>query len=422
MRNTAVLGLGILFASLFVSVVGEKQAHAEKCPLVLIILDRSGSMTSDVPNSGGKDRWEVAIDAITRLVNLRGDQLPFGLLTFQEGGSSCNDFSMEARISPANGTKMQIISNLGTLMPAGLTNTGHAVREGARMMSAALAADPSRPKGFIILITDGEPTCEEGSTDALTYTVQQIGLAHDNNIDTFVVGFEGRTATETTNLSAALNMMAQAGGQPCTNCMLAGSPINWYNANSPQSLDAAIDAITNAIVSGEFGGGMCDDSCVTQGCDAGKICKDLKCVDDPCANLRSTCPADSYCWTDGTSGGCRPACAVACDPNTQYCSQDGSRCIDRQPCNMTCSVPGQVCFEGRCITDPCLWTQCPAGLTCASGAGTCSGNLTGGGGRGGRSRGGCDVSPSATDGGLGLAALGLLGLALALRSRRSRAR
>lgn len=417
MRNSVVAGL--LFAFVFGAVsLAAGEARAEKCPLVVIVLDRSGSMDTTVPGTS-KSRWQVATEALTQLVQTKGDQLPFGLLTFTElNFASCTDFSAEAKISPATGTKQMILQQLMTLMPADGTNTGQAVDKAVEMINQQLTTDPSRTKGFIILVTDGAPACAPSGQSEPKFTVDRIAAAKAAGVDTFVVGMPGVVID-------AMNMMSAAGGHPCSGCTSGGQAVSFYDASSPQALQQALDAITSSITMGEFGGGMCDDSCVTNGCDAGKICVNAACITDPCAGYRDTtnpkCAPGDYCWTDGTSGGCRPACSVACTAD-EFCSMDGTRCLPKNLCNQTCSVPGQICVDGKCKDDPCRFTVCPAGTMCATGYGTCSGTLSGGGGRGGRGKGGCEMNPTGAEGGALFGMLALLGLAFAFRARRTRAR
>ncbi len=62
-----------------VPVVGK----AAKCPLVTIVLDRSGSMDTVDPGNT-LTRWAIARLAITKLVNDYQNRLPLGSLTFKK--------------------------------------------------------------------------------------------------------------------------------------------------------------------------------------------------------------------------------------------------------------------------------------------------------------------------------------------------
>jgi hypothetical protein len=219
----------------------------------------------------------------------------------------------------------------------------------------------------------------------------------------------------------------------------------FYAADNGAALNAAIDAISQQIT-GEFGG-VCNDSCYANGCmNAGEICYGGKCVTDPCANVKSTCPPGDYCYTTGNSPGtCVKPCTRPC-PTGQLCNTlgncvadpcaavtcaQGQACANGQcitdNCTATGCPTGLLCYQGSCVDDPCHYVStgnasgCPTGLQCIAGTGACVGSLTSGGGPGGAGRnhgGGCELVGG---GPAGLFAGGLLLLtAFALRLRRRR--
>jgi uncharacterized protein YegL len=420
MRSSSFVLLGA-----FVAVLGStRTASAAKCPLVQVVLDRSGSML------GAK--WSAATSSLTDLVTKKGDRWPFGLLTF----SDCGDFAGETSIAANNGTKQQILSALSTQTPSGSTNTAGGIDEAMRMIQLGLAADPGRMnKAFIILVTDGDPTCSGNGMNAMDYTIARIEAARQRGVKTFVIGMQGATA-------ANLERMAVAGGAPCTTCTnSSGAPIKYYDATDPAKLAAELSKVTDAIEQGE-GAGACDDSCYSNGCPVNQVCVAGGCKDNPCAGY-SLCPPDAYCYTDGTSAPvCRPACRTTC-PADHYCDPTGN-CVPK-PCPgpncgcdaVECPFPveilpsgGQQCIAGKCVDNACLFLTCPAGTTCDPFYNSCSGDLGGGGapdmggggsggGRGGR--GGCDLaggSPASSGGLLLVGAMALL-VGRMMRSRRA---
>jgi len=422
-------------------------AEAAKCPLVTIVLDRSGSMDSTPGPGATMSKWDIAVAAITKLVNDYQNRLPLGFVTFQEG-SSCTDFSAEAVIDPKVNNGPTILAKLNALMPAGGTNSGQGVRKATQAITMGLSAEPERPGGYIILITDGEPLCSEACIHPTTmmssggdpdYTTCEIEKSAVKNVKTFVVGFGQLQGTAVT----AMNAFAVAGQEPCMGSGCAGK--QFYAADSPASLQSAIDAITSTIA-GEFSGGQCDDSCYSNGCpNVGEICVQGKCKADPCASLTTCAPGD-YCYTDGNSPGtCIKACDKVC-PDGEVCTPSGicqvdlcasgavscpadqvckdGNCVANNCGDMGC-LPGFICYQGSCIDDPCRYVTtngvpgCPDGHTCVSGTGACAASLTSGGGMGGGRRGGtgCDFSTGAATA-PALAAFALLALALVLRKRR----
>jgi Mg-chelatase subunit ChlD len=430
-----------LFAGILVAPVA---AEAAKCPLVTIVLDRSGSM--DAVDSGQtQSRWDIAVDAITKLVNDYQNRLPLGFVTYQDS-LSCDDFSAEAVIDPKVNNGAMILAKLTSLQPAGGTNTGQGVRKGVAGITMGLSAEPDRPGGYVILITDGEPFCPETCvrpngagtvTSDPQYTACEIEKAAAKMIKTFVVGFGALPTNAQTNM----NTFAVAGGAPCMGAGCNGKM--YFAADSPASLDAAIKAITETIA-GEFSGGQCDDSCYSNGCpNAGEICVKGRCKADPCANLTTCAPGD-YCYTDGTSPGtCIKACNQVC-PAGEVCTTSGT-CQTDLCASLTCNSgevckdgncvqdacsekgcdPGYICYQGACIDDPCRYVTtngtpgCPEGHMCVNGTGACAATLTTGGGTGGKRGGGtgCDFGGVPAPG-VAFGALALLMVALLLHARR----
>jgi hypothetical protein len=369
----------------------------------MIVLDISGSMDDTPSGSGtGPTKLDIAKKAITRLLSRYGTRMPFGLTTFSNTTSDCYD-GIDIAVEPADGTATQIASTVNALVANSTTNTGEAIKTVA-MDPAMMAADPG---AYILLITDGEPNCPDPSSASdPAYTVSQIQAAATAGIKTFVIGFGQLPSAD----QAAMNMMADAGGEPCmaTSC----GTKHFYSAESDTALNDAIDAISQVII-GEFGG-QCDDSCYANGCpNAGDICVQGMCAPNPCATVADTCPPGQFCYTDGTSAGtCIMACPRPC-PTGQVCNM--GVCMT-DPCATASCVMGQVCVNGACVTDPCaalscdshyickngmcvddpcLYITCPPGALCQGGTGQCVGSgmdqTTGGTTSGNRASHGCDL-------------------------------
>ena len=175
------------------------EARAAKCPNVMLVLDRSGSM-ADPPDANGKDtKWGLLQKAVHKVIGQYGDRVPFGLemYTFSALGFP-DDITCYAQtridVEPAHGTAGAILKLIDNSMPDGGTNTGEAIK---RANADAALRDSTR-SNFIILITDGDPNCNSGDSCiscAAGFTIKQIQAAAANNIHTFVVGFDGTTAS-----------------------------------------------------------------------------------------------------------------------------------------------------------------------------------------------------------------------------------
>src|SRR5262245_30912864 len=133
-------------------------ARAGRCPNVMLVLDRSGSMASDIsgdPEPWGPSKWEILQQAVFTIVGHYGDQAPFGLELFTSNANNNAECYSDTRISvePEHGTADQItmlVSKARPLMGGG-TNTGEAIQRAAE---DPVLNNPTR-REFIILVTDG---------------------------------------------------------------------------------------------------------------------------------------------------------------------------------------------------------------------------------------------------------------------------
>jgi hypothetical protein len=209
------------------------------CPSVMIVLDGSGSM--DLAPDGSfttPTKMTLAKQAIQTMVTNHGDQVPFGFTSFQ--GDICTAGAgdmVNIVVEPAGGTKGAVINAANAVTANGGTNTLLAVQK--------VAADPkmhdtSRPGSYVVLITDGEPTCS--GDPAMTVSAIMTAANAFYPMRTFVVGFGALPTADQT----AMDQMAQAGGQPCSGASCNGH--QFYAADSGTALNSTIDAIVTQIV------------------------------------------------------------------------------------------------------------------------------------------------------------------------------
>lgn len=357
-------------------------AHgAERCPNLVIVLDRSGSMSRNPAGAVEPDinrrKWTIAVRALKDLLAKYDGQLPIGLSLYSSDGS-CGAGSL--LVPPAYGTRAQIAMQLDASSPAGNTPTSSTVRNVAMHM----ALRDSGRKQFILLITDGEPNCVAAGQNAIDDTVAAITAARNQRppITTFVVGFGALPPAA----HEAMNRMAVAGGAPDnTNPMY-----RYYRADDAASLTAALDAILQ-VVTGEFGMAACDDRCYSHPCPSGQKCIRGTCQADPCAGRN--CPAGQFCHTDGSQPGeCVSPCLMSC-PAGQRCDRGacvpdpcGGPCGPERRCNQATGAcepdpacqalmprcrPPLFCVNGQCVDDPCTLVSCPAGTSCVPWSGMC---------------------------------------------------
>jgi len=218
---------------------------------ILMVLDRSGSMEDvpeGAPSGSTTTKWQIVVPAMEQIVTATQSSISWGLKTFPEaasdGKSDCAgplgntpDVPMAAK----DGTTMN--TTIAATTPNGNgTPTGDAIKAATAYFMTV--SDPN-PK-YLLLATDGEPTCVGTSNDsdsAGPYAVQAVSDALSAGFPTFVVGI----ATTKTNSNARLNALAQAGGEgnPSTNPLAS----HYYLANDASGLQAALQAITGQISS-----------------------------------------------------------------------------------------------------------------------------------------------------------------------------
>ena len=377
---TKVLVLGLAVLGLLL-LGGAGKAQASKCPNLVIILDKSGSMTES-PSGGsappGGSKWELAKTAIKELVKTYDGQLPIGLALFASD-SGCGAARLD--IPPDYETAGKITMLIDSKQPDSSTPTSEAITS---ISKEAVLHDPSRQQ-YMLLLTDGAPNCASGEP---TTTVNAIKSAHmqSPSITTFVLGFGSLPASAAT----AMDDMAVAGGAPSV-----GTPRKFYTAEDLTTLKAALEKIFSVVL-GE-GTGLCDDSCYAPdvGCPTpGDVCIRGKCQQNPCAGI--SCGPGLYCYTDGVSPGrciapCKKACqsgyrceqgvcvpsacpsfciaGYVCNAQTGRCEKD-PLCPDNPPRREQCRVPS-ACQYGQCVDDPCRFVRCPAGSLCVPWNGSC---------------------------------------------------
>lgn len=212
---------------------------------ILLLLDRSGSMKEKPSGSSGSDsKWKLVVPAVSEVVTATDATISWGLKAFPEGeGEECIADSVTSAvpvtIAPSNAAA--VTAQVMMLTPEGNgTPTGDAVKAAVDYLKGL--TDPN-PK-FILLATDGEPSCGSssgGSTNARTYAVQAVADAASAGIKTVVVG----VATTKSSATQALNDMALAGQMPQTSADPAAP--KYYLASTKDELVHALTEITGQV-------------------------------------------------------------------------------------------------------------------------------------------------------------------------------
>jgi Mg-chelatase subunit ChlD len=218
---------------------------------ILIVLDRSASM-NDPPDgqpSGSPSKWSLVVPGVNEVVTTTASAVSWGLKVFPEGeGSECIAGSVTSAIpvaiAPNNAAAVTAAVTATTAAGNG-TPTGDAIKAAVTYLQTL--TDPN-PK-FILLATDGEPSCAgttKDSTTARTYAVQAVADAVTAGFKVFVVG----VATTKTTATQALNDMAAA-GQEATG---GSNPLanKFYLASTQDQLVTALQTITGQVASCTF--------------------------------------------------------------------------------------------------------------------------------------------------------------------------
>ena len=163
-------------------------------PEVMILLDRSASMT------GGWDDVRAAVQALTEDFDERAR---FGLTVFPED-IACDPGRV--LVEPAINAGADIERALSNIVPDGLTPTDGALSEVAQHFE-----DNKGPLRYVVLVTDGGPTCVGDAQAPSVQAASEAALEAmealtDAGVRTYVLGIQ------TPEAAGVLDALAEAGG------------------------------------------------------------------------------------------------------------------------------------------------------------------------------------------------------------------
>ena len=207
---------------------------------ILFVLDYSWSMCMDpsaplsqlnCATDPAKAKWSILVEAMKAAVPTLPDNSYSAMVYYPDvvdSGSVCKVAQGPkvalALTGPAGSAqRMALISKLPTLLtdnsPVASTPTGDALQ--AMYAYYANTPDSATPGAsrYIVLITDGKPTCAGSAANAPAAITAAVGKANLANpaVHTFVVGVPGSEGVRTT-----LSQAAKAGGTASTNCSDTG--------------------------------------------------------------------------------------------------------------------------------------------------------------------------------------------------------
>jgi hypothetical protein len=216
---------------------------------ILMVLDRSGSMIDipeGAPSGSTTTKWQIVVPSLEAVVSATQSSISWGMKSFPEtytdsmddcGGGVTN--AIDVKVAATDGTQMN--NAITALTPAGKgTPTADAITQAAAYLATLTDTNPK----YLLLATDGEPTCigtTKDSTNAGPAAVTAVANAFKAGFPTFVVGISTSKASDNTELTA----MAKAGGEPIP----VANPLahNYYLADNGDMLVSAMEAITGQI-------------------------------------------------------------------------------------------------------------------------------------------------------------------------------
>jgi hypothetical protein len=247
---------------------------AKTIPDFMIVLDRSQSMKPDCTSDdifasfecgrqnvrcdqaphmgtticGGTvlstlDRWTPAVGAVKSLTQMFEARVNFGLTVFpgpQQGGRQADACATGTlRVPLGLKTATAIATELDMTMPTGRTPTGPTLEVVVQQVEAKKGAlDMDLQPQYVLLVTDGAPTCPGMNTmnnpEAHQATITAIDKLAKLGVKTYVIGYD---ASVDPMLAMQLTEYAQHGG---TN--------NFFAVQDGPSLVAQFAAITTVAV------------------------------------------------------------------------------------------------------------------------------------------------------------------------------
>ncbi|HKU39394.1 MAG TPA: vWA domain-containing protein [Polyangiales bacterium] len=223
---------------------GEHRFDLERKPAeLLLVLDRSASM-EDAPDgaSDSTPKWDLVVPAVNQVIQATDATISWGLKVFPEGeGDECIAASVTNRIdvelAAMNAAKVTGAISMTTPKGNG-TPTGDAITQGLKYLQSLPDTNPK----YMLLATDGEPSCPKPSDSARPHAVQSIAMAAAAGVHTFVLG----VATTKKSATSVLNDMAIAGAEPQSD---DPNPLasRFYLANTRDQLVSALQLITGQI-------------------------------------------------------------------------------------------------------------------------------------------------------------------------------
>lgn len=221
---------------------------APATPVVVLVLDKSGSMNEALP--GAVSKWTALRTSLRATLPSVDRTMELGLLLYPVSPmQACSSF-VRPNPEPALGQVATILMTLDGTTPAGGTPTADALQAAVNSLQGRRTGSTARA---LVLATDGVPNCNYALDPRTCFcvmapctaaecvdddrSVDRVSAAADAGIPTYVIGIEAPGAVFT----QALDRMAVAGGRP-----LPGAK-RYYSATSATELSQAFSSIRDQV-------------------------------------------------------------------------------------------------------------------------------------------------------------------------------
>jgi len=202
-------------------------------PDILIVLDRSGSMVGlGDPRNAGKNRWMPSVSAVKKLTSELTETVAFGLMLFPAPGSGAGGGITIPGIGTFGGgggggcapgmlnvpVELSTADMIGTTLDmstpdVGATPTSATLEAALTALDTGTCGDCQDVPKYILLVTDGQPTCGASGMTTTPEDIAATNAAIDKlaakGIKVYVVGYD--TASDPAS-AAAMDEFAMHGG------------------------------------------------------------------------------------------------------------------------------------------------------------------------------------------------------------------
>ncbi|MBU1218807.1 VWA domain-containing protein [Myxococcota bacterium] len=328
----------VLLAVISVVPISAKAQDSCSVPKVLIVLDKSSSMTRTLD---GHTLWYWAQQAVTTLVNAYDGRIDFGLMIYP-GTNHCSTGQVQVDVGPGNAADIIAATTAAPPTAGNYTPTYQSLDA---LVSYNPIMDPTSAN-YVILITDGWQWCDPYDASTRFNAVDSIADLRGLGIKTAAIGFHNTVDATALHRMAVEGDMERSGCDP-TASLIGASNRCYYQTDDGAQLQQVLDSI-GAVITAEVCDGVdnnCDgqiDEGLYQACST--ICGNgvEECVDGQWVNCSAQEPETERCDD--------------IDNNCDGTIDEGCTCLDGESraCGMTtgaCSTGLQFCENGT-------WTEC----------------------------------------------------------------